>query len=107
MTDASRTVSEPPRDSTAEAAPSNGVTPAASTNGQGQAPTAAGQPAPSDAASETRLDRAEKLADQVGERAAKIVGAVAFGFLRFLARAREEAEDVWAEAQHIRRGDKS
>jgi hypothetical protein len=45
-------------------------------------------------------ERAEEMMEKVGER----VGDWAS---RALARAREEAEDIWAEAQAVRRGDGS
>jgi hypothetical protein len=51
------------------------------------------------------MERAETIVDQAGER----VGAMAVDLGRrlqvFLARAREEAEDIWAEAQAMRRRD--
>ena len=42
------------------------------------------------------VERAEDLVDQFGERLGTTLG-------RFAARAREELEDIWAEAQNIRR----
>ena len=51
-------------------------------------------------AGEERSDteRAEELLEQWGERAGRWLS-------RTWARAREEAEDIWAEAQSVRRGE--
>jgi hypothetical protein len=50
-------------------------------------------------------DRAEEMADQFATQVACVTAALGRGFLRLTARLREEAEDIWAEAQDIRRGD--
>jgi hypothetical protein len=52
------------------------------------------------------MRRAEELVDRMGERVGQYATALGRGFLKLFARAREEAEDIWAEAQHIRRGGK-
>jgi hypothetical protein len=52
------------------------------------------------------MRRAEELVDRMGEQVGHCATALGRGFLRLVARAREEAEDIWAEAQHIRRGGK-
>jgi hypothetical protein len=66
-------------------------------------------PPPSDtAATETReeaLRRAEQLVDEWGARLGHYAAEAGQQVLRLAARAREEAEDIWAEAQSIRRGE--
>ena len=47
--------------------------------------------------------RAEELVDGVTERAEDWSDKVADWVARATARAREEAEDIWAEAQDVRR----
>lgn len=44
------------------------------------------------------FDDAERVAEDLAARASRWA-------IRFAARAREEFEDIWAEAQSIRRGD--
>jgi hypothetical protein len=73
--------------------------PAPATNGTA-AP--AGSPAVN-----ARVQQAEVLADRLAERVAHVTASLGRGLFRLAARAREEAEDIWAEAQNIRRGDKS
>jgi hypothetical protein len=51
------------------------------------------------------LRRAEELADYLGERIGHYASLVSFKLLQWAARAREEIEDIWAEAQSIRRGE--
>jgi hypothetical protein len=48
------------------------------------------------------LARAEELVDRFGERAGSWLSHVGRDAERLLARAREEAEDIWAEAQSLR-----
>jgi hypothetical protein len=52
------------------------------------------------------MQRAEELADDLGQRIGHYASIVGFKILQFAARAREEAEDIWAEAQNIRRGNR-
>jgi hypothetical protein len=52
------------------------------------------------------LRRAEEIVDQVAERMARFTSVAGRTFLRWGARVREEAEDIWAEAQVVRRGKK-
>lgn len=52
-------------------------------------------------------ERAEVLVDQVGARLGHFLSAAGYQVRKATARAREEAEDIWAEAQAIRRGDHS
>ncbi len=54
-------------------------------------------------ASET-MQRAEVAVDQAGEAIGRAVAGAGHAALRFFARAREGAEDMWAEAQHLRAG---
>jgi hypothetical protein len=64
------------------------------------------QPAEPKAADGSAVDRADEMVDEVARRVAAVTRQIGKGFLRFLARAREECSDVWAEAQDIRRGEK-
>ena len=48
------------------------------------------------------MDRAEEAVDSLGRRAGQLGSEVGQRLLRLAARAREEAEDIWAEAQSIR-----
>jgi hypothetical protein len=50
------------------------------------------------------MQRAEEMTDRLGERLGHFASLVGMKILRLAARFREEAEDIWAEAQHIRRG---
>ena len=49
------------------------------------------------------MERAEEVVDRLGQRAGQIGSEVGQRLLRLAARAREEAEDIWAEAQSMRR----
>ena len=77
------------------------------TNGKTQPKTEEekpGQPAISQAEEPAKLaqERAEKLVDAMGQRLGLFVAFVGFQIQKAGARVREEAEDVWAEAQNIR-----
>ena len=50
-------------------------------------------------------ERAEELADRMGQRLGHVTMLVGLRVRKTAARGREEAEDMWAEAQSIRRGD--
>ena len=50
-------------------------------------------------------ERAEMLVDQWGERLGKFLSSAGYQLRKAAARAREEAEDIWAEARTIRRSD--
>ena len=63
----------------------------------GTPPAATQQPA---------TQRAEEIVDRVGERVGYLASSIAQRIRTTTARAREEAEDMWAEAQSIRRGRK-
>jgi hypothetical protein len=51
--------------------------------------------------------RAEQMVDHLGERTAQLTSSVAMSLRRFLAHVREFAQDIWADAQNIRRGGRS
>jgi hypothetical protein len=53
------------------------------------------------------VQRAEEIVDQLGARIGHYATVLGHGLLRLAARAREEAEDIWAEAQNVRRGGRS
>ncbi len=48
------------------------------------------------------MKRAEELVDRWGEQVGQYATSFGHGVLKWVARAREEAEDIWAEAQSIR-----
>jgi hypothetical protein len=47
--------------------------------------------------------KAEEMVDRMGQRISQYTALAGLQILRAVARAREEAEDMWAEAQNIRR----
>jgi hypothetical protein len=51
-----------------------------------------------------RMRRAEEWVDRIGARVGEATAFLGHQLLRFGARLREEAEDIWAEAQNLRRG---
>jgi hypothetical protein len=51
-----------------------------------------------------RMRRAEEWVDRLGARVGEATAFLGHQLLRLGARVREEAEDVWAEAQNLRRG---
>jgi hypothetical protein len=53
----------------------------------------------------SEMERAEEMVDRIAERVSHYTSVWGRKLLRFAARAREEAEDIWAEAQSIRRGE--
>jgi len=57
-----------------------------------------------DAAGDETMKRAEDMVDRIAEKVAQFTASFGRQLLRMGARAREEAEDIWAEAQHIRQG---
>jgi len=63
------------------------------------AAAADGQPA-----DDSTVSRAEEVVDRVAAQVAQWTSSFGRTLLRLGARAREEAEDMWAEAQHIRHG---
>jgi hypothetical protein len=63
-------------------------------------------PAPADPAAEaTRTQRAEEIVDRLAVRVGNFTSVWGRRLLRVTSRIREEAQDIWAEAQSIRRGD--
>ena len=62
----------------------------------------AAQPTPTQAPDQTTTERAEEVFDELGQRIG-VFALVARDYLvRATARAREEGEDILAEAQHLR-----
>jgi hypothetical protein len=53
---------------------------------------------------EAKMRRAEELVDRIGTRVGEPTAFLGHQLLRFGARIREEAEDIWAEAQNVHRG---
>ena len=53
----------------------------------------------------TSAERAEVLVDRMGEQLGHFLSMAGHRLRKATARAREEAEDIWAEAQAIRRGE--
>jgi hypothetical protein len=53
------------------------------------------------------MQRAEEMVDRIAERIGHYAQVFGHEVLRLGARAREEAEDIWAEAQHIRQRSKT
>jgi len=58
------------------------------------------------AAQDERMAQAEEMVDQLAEKVAHFTAVFGKQLLWLGARVREEAEDIWAEAQSIRRGEK-
>lgn len=54
----------------------------------------------------SRMDQAEKLADSLAANVAVYTALFGRKVIRLTAHLREAVEDMWAEAQSIRRGDK-
>jgi hypothetical protein len=50
--------------------------------------------------------RAEEMVDHAAQRVAEFTALLKRKLSQVVARAREEVEDIWAEAQSIRRGEK-
>lgn len=48
------------------------------------------------------IERAEELVDRLGQRAGAFASMAGLRIRKLAARTREEAEDVWAEAQSVR-----
>lgn len=69
--------------------------PAVDTNGTSQQQT-------NTAGKQDAQQRAEEMVDRIGEQVGHYVSVFGHNVLKWVARAREEAEDIWAEAQAIR-----
>jgi hypothetical protein len=63
--------------------------------------------APPQAEASPQVARAEEMVDRFAERVASFTSTWGRHLWRVAARVREEAEDIWGEAQSIRRGDQS
>jgi hypothetical protein len=59
-----------------------------------------------DGQAKDRMARAEEMVDQLAEKVAHYTALFGRQILWLGARLREEAEDIWEEAQSIRRGEK-
>ncbi len=64
---------------------------------QGKKPTQAGE------SSQLPMQKADELVDQMEQRIGHFTALISFQVLKATALIREEAEDMWAEAQSIRR----
>ncbi len=71
------------------------------------APANADAPPAAPTAQPTNVDRAEEIAAKAAEKAAGAAAACVRGVTWIFASVREAAEDLWAEAQSVRRGDKN
>ena len=94
-----------------EGARGNGAAPEARPRANGATPAEAirTEQAPAgtnDGADGSATHRAEEMVDRLAEKVAHFTAAFGRQILRLGARVREEAEDMWAEAQSIRRGEK-
>jgi hypothetical protein len=74
-------------------------------NGAAQAEAAVGDGQQGPPAASPTMQRAEELVDRLAERVSHYASVVGHKLAWLAARAREEAEDIWAEAQAIRRGE--
>lgn len=72
--------------------------PVADANGTSEQQTQAS----ADEARREAMQRAEEMVDRLGEQVGHYVSVIGHNVLKWAARAREEAEDIWAEAQAIR-----
>jgi hypothetical protein len=63
--------------------------------------------APDERKDRPATERAEELVDRMGRTIAHVASLAALRMRKVTARAREEAEDVWAEAQSIRHRERS
>jgi hypothetical protein len=73
-------------------------------------PKAASKPAPKKTAAKdplptNQVDRAEDVLDELGKKVGGFLMNASRSLRKVAAVAKEEAEDLWAEAQSIRRGD--
>jgi hypothetical protein len=53
----------------------------------------------------SRVERAEEMVDHIAERVSDLTSRWGRRVVRVFSRIKEEAEDMWGEAQSIRRGD--
>jgi hypothetical protein len=59
--------------------------------------------APAEGAPRPVMERAEQMADRIGERIGYFASLIGRKIVQLASRTREEAEDIWAEANEIRR----
>jgi hypothetical protein len=88
--------------SAGESSPRNGEVPGADAG-----KPAASEASPGTAESKATLDRAQVLADNLGAKIAEFTVTWGWKLLKMGAVVRESVEDMWAEAQNIRRGKRS
>jgi hypothetical protein len=69
-------------------------------------PDAAPQAANSEPDVRSEMDRAEEMVDYLAERVSSLTSCWGKKFLRLGSRARESAQDFWAEVQDFREGKK-
>lgn len=77
-------------------------------NGTGNHPTSDGHTASAngEAATEhTTVERAEEMVDHIAASVSNFTSIWGRRIVRMMSRVKEEAEDIWGEAQSIRRGD--
>lgn len=86
-------------EATARQAMPGPISPSAAEAPDREAPAAG----PAGASTQAATERAERLLDDMGERIGGLASITGPVIQKFVALAREEAEDIWAEAQHIRR----
>jgi hypothetical protein len=100
--------SAPPVDSPKEAAPPGHAAAASQVNGTPDGHQRTQEPPHGDAAHDDRsgLDRAEEIVDHLAEKASAVTAAGGRRVLWFMSRAREVAEDFWADVQDFRHGKK-
>jgi len=91
-----------PRKSSTSASTPAGEQPTATASAPDGASPDGGAAAAGDAGEPSATERAEEVFDDVGQRVGQFA-LIAGQYLRqFAARAREEAEDIWVEAQNVR-----
>jgi hypothetical protein len=86
----------------------NGKAGSAATNGEhvnGAMPDAA--PEPSDANEPSTFDRVEEMMDEFGKKVGGLTSKLGQGLYLFGAHIRENLEDVWAEANELRKKNRS
>jgi hypothetical protein len=75
-------------------------------NGPPPGATASATAEPAAAATEpSRVERAEEMVDKIATGVSDFTSRWGRRVMRLLSRVKEEAEDMWGEAQSIRRGD--
>jgi hypothetical protein len=72
-----------------------------------EAPHVENQPGGAPAPEPSSVERAEQIADRLGERCAEVTSACVRKLAWLTARAREAVQDLWAEAQSVRNKDQS